>query len=71
MSRVLMTNTMKFVNPIMLSTLALIPVLIIIHTLKSRPKGAEVTNLYLWQEHQKKVKVFFHLFLRQHSPVPV
>jgi hypothetical protein len=23
-----------------------------------------------WQEHQKKVKLFFYLFLRQHSPVP-
>lgn len=40
---------MQFVNPIMLSTLALIPVIIIIHALKPRPRQVEVTNLFLWQ----------------------
>jgi len=41
---------MQFLNPGMLLTLGLIPVLILIHTLKPKPKQVEVTNLFLWQE---------------------
>jgi hypothetical protein len=41
---------MQFLNPGMLLTLGIIPVLILIHTLKPKPKQVEVTNLFLWQE---------------------
>jgi hypothetical protein len=41
---------MLFLNPGMLITLATIPLLILIHTLKPKPKQIEVTNLFLWQE---------------------
>jgi hypothetical protein len=41
---------MQFLNPGMLTTLGLIPILILIHTLKPRPRQVEVTNLFLWQE---------------------
>ena len=35
-------------------------------------KAAEYARLEeMIPEHQKKVKVFFDLFLRQHSPIPV
>ncbi|UCG09210.1 MAG: BatA and WFA domain-containing protein, partial [Desulfobacterales bacterium] len=34
----------------MLITLGFIPVLILIHTLKPKPKQVEVTNFFLWQE---------------------
>ena len=41
---------MQFLQPLMLLTLGLIPVLILIHLLKPKPKLVEVTNLFLWQE---------------------
>ena len=41
---------MQFLNPGMLLTLGIIPVLILIHTLKPKPKQVDVTNLFLWQE---------------------
>jgi Ca-activated chloride channel family protein len=41
---------MQFLNPSMLTTLGLIPILILIHTLKPKPRQIEVTNLFLWQE---------------------
>jgi len=34
----------------MLLTLGLIPILIVIHTLKPKPRPVEVTNLFLWNE---------------------
>jgi hypothetical protein len=39
---------MHFLNPYMLLTLAAIPILIIIHTLKPKPRQVDVTNLFLW-----------------------
>ncbi|MBD3306078.1 VWA domain-containing protein, partial [candidate division KSB3 bacterium] len=41
---------MQFLSPVMLLTLGLIPLLILIHALKPRPKELDVTNLFLWQE---------------------
>ena len=41
---------MQFLNLDMLTTLGLIPILILIHTLKPKPRQVEVTNLFLWQE---------------------
>jgi len=41
---------MQFLNPGMLITLGLIPILILIHTLKPKPRQIHVTNLFLWQE---------------------
>jgi Ca-activated chloride channel family protein len=41
---------MQFLNPYMLLTLGTIPVLIIIHTLKPKPRPVDVTNLFLWNE---------------------
>jgi hypothetical protein len=41
---------MQFLNPYMLLTLTAIPVLIIIHTLKPKPRPVDVTNLFLWNE---------------------
>ena len=40
---------MQFLNPGMLITLGLIPILILIHTLKPKPKQVEVSNFFLWQ----------------------
>jgi hypothetical protein len=40
---------MQLLNPGMLITLALIPILILIHTLKPKPRQVEVSNLFLWQ----------------------
>ena len=40
---------MHFLNPYMLLTLGIIPILVIIHTLKPKPRPVEVTNLFLWQ----------------------
>lgn len=40
---------MHFLNPGMLITLGLIPILILIHTLKPKPRQVEVSNLFLWQ----------------------
>ena len=34
----------------MFAILGLIPVLILIHFLRSKPKQVEVANLFLWQE---------------------
>jgi len=39
---------MHFLNPYMLLTLGIIPILIIIHTLKPKPRQVDVTNLFLW-----------------------
>jgi len=39
---------MQFLNPYMLLTLGLIPFLIIIHTLRPKPRPVDVTNLFLW-----------------------
>jgi hypothetical protein len=41
---------MHFLNPYMLLTLGIIPILIIIHTLKPKPRQVDVTNLFLWNE---------------------
>ena len=41
---------MQFLNPGMLALLGLIPILILIHTLKPKPRPVDVTNLFLWQE---------------------
>lgn len=41
---------MHFLNPYMLLTLGVIPILIIIHTLKPKPRPVDVTNLFLWNE---------------------
>jgi VWA domain-containing protein/aerotolerance regulator-like protein len=40
---------MQLLQPAMLSILGLIPVLILIHMLKPKPRPVEVTNLFLWQ----------------------
>ena len=39
---------MQFLNPHMLLTLGIIPVLILIHILKPKPRPVDVTNLFLW-----------------------
>src|SRR5210317_1047649 len=39
---------MQLLNPYMLLTLGIIPILIIIHTLKPKPRQVDVTNLFLW-----------------------
>jgi hypothetical protein len=41
---------MQLLNPVMLITLGLIPILILIHTLKPKPRQIDITNLFLWQE---------------------
>ena len=41
---------MQLLNPLMLITLGLIPILILIHTLKPKPRQIDITNLFLWQE---------------------
>ena len=41
---------MQFLSPYMLLTLTVIPILIIIHTLKPKPRQVDVTNLFLWNE---------------------
>lgn len=41
---------MQFLIPTMFGVLGLIPVLILIHLFKPKPKQIEVTNLFLWQE---------------------
>jgi Ca-activated chloride channel family protein len=45
---------MHFLNPYMLLTLTAIPILILIHTLKPKPRKVEVTNLLFWQEALKE-----------------
>ncbi len=39
---------MHFLSPYMLLSLTAIPILIIIHTLKPKPRQVDVTNLFLW-----------------------
>lgn len=34
----------------MLAVLGLIPILLLIHTLKPKPRQVDVSNLFLWQE---------------------
>ena len=41
---------MQFLVPAMFGVLGLIPVLILIHLFKPKPKQIEVTNLFLWQD---------------------
>ena len=41
---------MQFLTPGMLAVLGLIPILILIHTLKPKPRQVDVTTLFLWQE---------------------
>jgi len=41
---------MQLINPGALLLLGLVPILILIHSLKPKPKKFEVTNLFLWQE---------------------
>ena len=41
---------MQLANPSALLALGLIPILILIHSLKPKPKQVEVTSLFLWQE---------------------
>ncbi len=57
---------MQFTNPFALSVLGLIPVLILIHMITSRPRQAEVTNIFLWQEalREKKGGIRLQRFLR-------
>jgi Ca-activated chloride channel family protein len=43
------TIPMHFLNPYMLLTLGIIPILILIHILKPKPRPMDVTNLFLWQ----------------------
>ncbi|RJQ64767.1 MAG: VWA domain-containing protein, partial [Desulfobacteraceae bacterium] len=45
---------MQLLNPGMLAVLGLIPVLLLIHALKPRPRPLEVTNLFLWQQVSKE-----------------
>lgn len=41
---------MELLQPIMLAALGLIPILILLHTLRPKPKQVQVTNLFLWHE---------------------
>ncbi len=41
---------MHLLNPFMLAFLGLIPVLILLHKLRPKPRQMEVTNLFLWQQ---------------------
>ncbi|MEJ2170777.1 MAG: VWA domain-containing protein [Desulfobacterales bacterium] len=45
---------MLFSNPYMLLTLGIIPILILIHVLRPKPRPVEVTNLLFWQEALKE-----------------
>ena len=45
---------MQFLNPYMLLTLGIIPILILIHILKSKPRPVAVTSLLFWQEALKE-----------------
>lgn len=47
---------MQFINPSALFVLGLIPILILIHSLKPKPKQVAVTTLFLWQEALKEKK---------------
>lgn len=41
---------MEFLTPAMFAAFGLIPVVILLHVLRPKPKPVEVTNLFLWQE---------------------
>ena len=41
---------MRLLNPFMLAFLGFIPILLLIHRLRPKPKRMEITNLFLWQE---------------------
>ncbi len=45
---------MQLTNPIALSVLGLIPILILIHSLKPKPRPVQITNLFLWREALKE-----------------
>ena len=45
---------MQLINPIAFLLLGLIPVLILIHSLRPKPTQVEVTNLFLWREALKE-----------------
>ena len=45
---------MQLTNPSALLVLGLIPILILIHSLKPKPKQVEVTNLFLWRKALKE-----------------
>jgi Ca-activated chloride channel family protein len=45
---------MQLINPSALLVLGLIPILILIHSLRPKPKQVEVTNLFLWREALKE-----------------
>lgn len=45
---------MQLTNPAALAFLGLIPILILLHNLKPKPKRVVVTNLFLWQEVQRE-----------------
>ncbi|MBW1708368.1 MAG: VWA domain-containing protein [Deltaproteobacteria bacterium] len=47
---------MQLLNPSALLVLGLIPILILIHSLKPKPKQVEVTNLFLWRAALKEKK---------------
>ncbi len=53
--------TIHFFNPGTLFILGLIPLLIIIHSLKPRPRQVDVTTMFLWQEVMRERKGGFHL----------
>jgi hypothetical protein len=52
---------MQLINPIALLGLGLIPILILIHSLKPRPKQIEVTTLFLWREALKEKRGGFRI----------
>jgi hypothetical protein len=52
---------MQLLNPIGLLLLGLIPVLLIIHSLKPRPKRMTLSNFFLWQEVLKERKGGFRI----------
>ena len=61
---------MYLLNPSMLLTLGIIPVLIIIHRLKPKPRPVEVTNLFLWNQVLKEKRLNFSLErLRKNLPL--
>ena len=59
-------NTMQFLNPYMLLTLGLIPLIIIIHRLKPKPRPVDVANLFLWNQviQEKSRNLSFERFIK-------
>jgi Ca-activated chloride channel family protein len=57
---------MHLINPNALLGLGLIPILILIHSLKPKPKQVEVTTLFLWREalKEKRGGLRIHRFVR-------